>query len=118
LGVHYRRRGRFCCFAGFSEVVGLKMSDQGEIWEDPKGKSISRGEKQRMEAEARGPRFSGASGSNNDGTKPGEECKAALFQALYEWFKETPFTNLNRNYLALGANIGKEAFVGRMRRLF
>jgi hypothetical protein len=71
-----------------------------------------------MEAEARGPHFSGASGSNNDGTKPNEECKAALFQALYEWFKETPFTNLNRNYLALEANVGKEAFVGRMRRLF
>jgi hypothetical protein len=71
-----------------------------------------------MEAEARGPRFSGAWGSNNDGTKPSEECKAALFQALYEWFKEMPFTNLNRNYLALGANVGKEAFVGRMRRLF
>jgi hypothetical protein len=103
--------GRFCCFAGFSEVVGLKMSDQGDIWGDLKGKSISR-------AEARGPRFSGASGSNNDGTKPSEECKAALFQALYEWFKETPFTNLNRNYLALGEVVGKEAFVGRMRRLF
>jgi hypothetical protein len=118
LGVHYRLGRRFCCFAGFSKVVGLKMSDQGDIWGDPKGKSISRGEKRRMEAEARGPRFSGASGSNNDGTKPGEECKAALFQALYEWFKVTPFTNLNRNYLALGANVGKEAFLGRMRRLF
>jgi hypothetical protein len=82
------------------------------------GKSISRGEKRRMEVEAIGPRFSGASGSNNDGTKPGEECKAALFQALYEWFKETPFTNLNRNYLALGANVGKEAFLGRVWRLF
>jgi hypothetical protein len=118
LGVHYRREGRFCCFAGFSEVVGLKMSDQGDIWGDPKEKSISRGKKRRMEAEARGPRFSGASGSNNDGTKPSEECKAVLFQALYEWFKETPFTNLNRNYLALGEVIGKEVFKGRMRRLF
>jgi hypothetical protein len=39
-------------------------------------------------------------------------AKAALFQTLYEWFKEMPFTNLNRNYLALGANVGKEAFVG------
>jgi hypothetical protein len=71
-----------------------------------------------MEAEARGPCFSGASGSNNDGTKPGEECMAVIFQALYEWFKEIPFTNLNRNYLALGATIGKEAFLGRVRRLF
>jgi hypothetical protein len=94
------------------------MSDEGDIWGDPKGKSISRGEKRRMEAEARGPRFSGALGSNNDGTKPGEECKAVIFQALYEWFKEIPFTNLNRNYLALGATVGKEAFVGRVRRLF
>jgi hypothetical protein len=110
LGIHYRRGGRFCCFAGFSEVIGLKMSDQRDIWGDPKEKSISRGEKRRMEAEARGPRFSGASGSNNDGTKPSEECKAALFQALYEWFKETPFTNLNMNYLALGEVVGKEAF--------
>jgi hypothetical protein len=118
LGVHYRRGGRFCCFAGFSEVVGLKMSDQGDIWGNPKEKSISRDEKRRMEAEARGPRFSRALGSNNDGTKPSEECKAALFQALYEWFKETPFTNLNRNYLALGEVVGKEVFRGRMQRLF
>jgi hypothetical protein len=118
LEVHYRRGGKFCCFAGFSEVVGLKISDQGDIWGDPKGKSISRGEKRRMEAEARRPPFSRASGSNNDGTKPSKECKAALFQALYEWFKKTPFTNLNRNYLALGDVIGKEAFRGRMWRLF
>jgi hypothetical protein len=114
------RGGRFFCFAGFSKVVGLKMSDQGDFWGDPKGKSesISKGEKRRMEVEAKGHRFSGASGSNNDGTKPSEECKAAVFQALYEWFKETPFTNLNRNYLALGEVVGKEAFRGRMRRLF
>jgi hypothetical protein len=56
LGVHYRRGGRFFCFAGFSEVVGLKMLDQGDFWRDPKRKSISRDEKRRMEAEARGPR--------------------------------------------------------------
>jgi hypothetical protein len=55
------------------------MSDQGDFWEDPKGKSISRGEKRRMEAETRGHCFLGASGSNNDGTKPSEECKAAVF---------------------------------------
>jgi hypothetical protein len=71
-----------------------------------------------MEAKARGPCFSGASGSNNNGTKPSEECKASVFQALYEWFKETPFTNLNRNYLALGEVIGKEAFRGHIWRLF
>jgi hypothetical protein len=118
LGIHYRRGGRFCCFAGFLEVVGLKMSNHGDIWRDPKGKSISRGEKRRMEAEARGPRFSRASGSNDDGTKPSKECKATLFQALYEWFKETPFTNLNKNYLTLKEVVGKEAFRGRMRRLF
>jgi hypothetical protein len=43
--------GRFFCFAGFSEVVGFKMSDQGDFWGDPKGKSelISRGEKRRRE---------------------------------------------------------------------
>jgi hypothetical protein len=39
-------------------------------------------------------------------------------QALYEWFKEIPFMNLNRNYLALGATVGKEAFVGCVQRLF
>jgi hypothetical protein len=59
------------------------MSDEGDIWGDPKGKSISRGEKRRMEAEARGPCFSGASGSNNDGTKPGEEYKAVIFSKHY-----------------------------------
>jgi hypothetical protein len=62
LGVHYRRGGRFCCFAGFFEAIRLKMSDEGDIWGDPKGKSISRGEKRRMEAEARGPRFQGPRG--------------------------------------------------------
>jgi hypothetical protein len=86
------------------------MSDEGDIWGDPKGKSISRGEKQRMETEARGPRFSGASGSNNDGTKPGEECKAAWFEALYEWFKETPFTNLNMNFWPWGQILEKRRF--------
>jgi hypothetical protein len=45
LGVHYRQGGRYYCFAGFSEVVGLKMLDQGDIWGDKKEKSISRGEK-------------------------------------------------------------------------
>jgi hypothetical protein len=88
------------------------MSDEGDIWGDPKGKSISRGEKQRMEAEARGPRFSGTSGSNNDGTKPGEECKAVIFQALYEWFKEIPFTNLIRNYFGLRGNRWKRGVCG------
>jgi hypothetical protein len=96
------------------------MLDQGDFWGDPKGKSesISRGEKRHWELEAKGHHFSRASGSSNDGTKPSEEFKAAMFQALYEWFKETPFTNLNRNYLALGEVIGKEAFIGCMRRLF
>jgi hypothetical protein len=89
------------------------MLDQGTFSGDPKGKSelISRGEKQQRELEVEGHRFSRASGSNNDGTKPSEEYKAAVFQALYEWFKETPFTNLNRNYLALGEVVGKEAFL-------
>ena len=71
-----------------------------------------------METAARRPRFLRASGSNNDGTKPSKECKAAVFQALYEWFKETSLTNINRNYLALGEVVGKEAFLGRMKRLF
>ena len=71
-----------------------------------------------MEAETRKHCFSGASRFNNDGTKPSEKCKAAVFQALYEWFKETPFTNLNRNYLALGEVVGKEAFKGHMQKLF
>jgi hypothetical protein len=84
LEVHYRPGRRFFCFAGFSEVVGLKMSDQGDFWRDPKDKSqsISRGEERRMEVEAKGHCFSGASGSNNDGTKPSEECKVVVFQAL------------------------------------
>jgi hypothetical protein len=71
-----------------------------------------------MEAQAKGHRFLGALGSNNDGTKPSEECKAVVFQALYEWFKEMPFTNLKMNYLALVEVVVKEAFMGHMRRLF
>ena len=94
------------------------MLGQGDSWGDLKEKSISKGEKQRMEVAVRGPRFLGASGSNDDGTKPSEECKAAMFEALYEWFKETSLTNINRNHLALEGVIGKEAFLGRMKRLF
>ena len=71
-----------------------------------------------MEAAARGPCFSGASGSNDDPTKPSEECKVVVFQALYEWFKGTSLTNINRNYLALGEVVGKDAFLSRMRKLF
>jgi hypothetical protein len=52
------------------------------------------------------------------GHKPSEECKAVVFQALYEWFKEIPFTNLNQKNLALGEVVGKEAFLSRMQRLF
>ena len=52
------------------------------------------------------------------GHKPSEECKAAMFQAIYKWSKETPFTNLNRNFLALREVVGKEAFLSRMWRLF
>jgi hypothetical protein len=112
--------GGFFVLQVFQKLLVLKVSDQGDFWGDPKGKSelISRGEKQRRELEAKGHRFSRASGSSNDGTKPSKECKAAVFQALYEWFKEIPFTNLNRNYLALEENVGKEAFLGRMRTLF
>lgn len=118
LGVHYRRGGRFFYFAGFFEVVYFKMSGAGDAWEDPKGKGPSRGEKRRLEAAARGPRFAGASGSTADPTKPSEECKAVVFQALFEWFKKKTLTNINRNYLALGEEVGREAFLGRMRRLF
>ena len=71
-----------------------------------------------MEVAAIGPYFSRASRSNDDGTKLSEECKAAMFQALYEWFKKTPFTKINRNYLAMEEVLGKEAFLGRMRKLF
>jgi hypothetical protein len=113
-------RGGFFVLQVFQKLLVLKMSDQGDFWEDLKGKSelISRGEKRRMKLQAKKHHFSKASGFNNDGTKPSEECKAAVFQALYKWVKETPFTNLNRNYLALGEVVGKEAFLGRMWRLF
>ena len=118
LEVQYKPGGRFFCFLVFFEIVSFKMLNQGDFWGDPKDKSISRDEIQRMEATARGPRFSGASGSNDDGTKPSKECKATVFQALYEWFKKMPFTNINKNYLALEEVVGKEAFLGCMRRLF
>jgi hypothetical protein len=41
-----------------------------------------------------------------------------VFQALYKWFKETPFTNLNRNFLALEEVVGKEAFLSHAWRFF
>jgi hypothetical protein len=96
------------------------MLDQGAFSGDPKGKSeiISRSEKRRQELEAKRHRFSRSSGCSNDGTKPSEECKAAVFQALYKWFKETPFTNINRNFLALGEVVRKGAFLSHIRMFF
>jgi hypothetical protein len=96
------------------------MSDQGAFSGNPKDKSelISKGEKRRSELETKGHRFSGVSGSSNDGNKPSEECKAAMFQALYKWCKETSFTNINRIFLALGEVVGKEVFMSHIRRLF
>jgi hypothetical protein len=104
----------------FHKLLVSKMSDGGAFSGDPKGKLelISRDEKQRRELEAKGHCFLEASGSTNDGNKPSEECKATMFQALYEWFKETLFTNLNRDFLALREIVGKEAFMSRMWRLF
>ena len=87
---------------------------------DPKAKLelISRDEKQQRKLEVKTHCFSGASGSTNDGNKPSKECKAVVFQAFYEWFKEILFTNLNRDFLALREVVGKEAFLSRMWRLF
>jgi hypothetical protein len=112
--------GGFLILQVFYKLLVSKMSDEGAFLEDPKGKLelISRGEKQRRELEAKGHRFSRASGSTNDGNNPSEECKAAVFQALYKWFKETPFTNLNKKNLALEEVVGKEAFLSRMQRPF
>ena len=62
--------------------------------------------------------FSRASGSSNDGNKLSEEWKAAIFQVLYELFKEMPFTNINKKILTLGEVIGREAFLSQMQRLF
>jgi hypothetical protein len=96
------------------------MSDEGASLGDLMGKSefISKGEKRRRELEARGHCLAGASGYSNDGNKLSVECKAAVFQALYEWLKETPYTNINKKKLSLREVVGKEAFQSRMRRLF
>jgi hypothetical protein len=123
LGVHYRwdhGGGGFFCFAGFSQVSGFEDVGSRAFLGDPKGKLeiILRGKKRRQELEAKGHHFLGALGSSNDGTKPSEECKAAMFQALYKWFKETPFININKKNLALGEVVGKEAFLSHMWRLF
>ena len=88
------------------------MLDEEAFSGDPKDKSelISKNEKQQRELEAKGHCFLGAFGSSNDGNKPSKECKAAMFQALYKWFKETPFTNLNRIFLALGRLLKRGVF--------
>jgi hypothetical protein len=65
------------------------MSDEGASLGDPKGKSKnqSRGEKHQRELEARGESaqcYTGASKSTIDGDKLSDECKVAVFQALYK----------------------------------
>jgi hypothetical protein len=73
--------GGFFVLQVFDKLLVFKMSDQGAFSGEPKDKSeiISRGEKRQRELEAKGHRFSEASRSSNDGTKPSEECKAAVF---------------------------------------
>jgi hypothetical protein len=96
MGVHYKqggRRGRegkggFFILQVFQQLLVLKISDEGASSGDPKGKYeyLSRGEKRRRELEARRQSaqcYAGASRSTNDGNKPSEEYKAAVFKALY-----------------------------------
>ena len=122
LEVYYRLGGgrRFFYFVGFHKLLALKMSDSGAFSGDPKGKLdfLSRSEKGQKELEAKGHHFPRASRFSNDGNKPSEECKAIVFLALYEWFKETTFTNINRNFLALEEVVGKEVFLSHIWRLF
>jgi hypothetical protein len=115
LEVHCRRGRGVFILQIFQHLLVLKMSDAGASSRDRKGKSKhgSRGEKRRRELEARGEpiqRFAGASGSTTDPNKPSEECKATVFQAFYKWFRNTSFTYINRNFLALGDVVGKDAF--------
>jgi hypothetical protein len=76
------------------------MTDEGASSRDPKGKSKhgSRGEKHQRELEAREEpveRYTGASGSTSDANKQSKECKAAIFHALYKWFRDTSFIHIN-----------------------
>jgi hypothetical protein len=96
----------FFMFHVIQHSLSLKMSDERASLRDPKGKSplVSRGEKHQRELEARGKptqHYAGASGSTNNADRPSKECKAAVFQALYKWFKDTLFTHINRFFLAL-----------------
>jgi hypothetical protein len=67
----------------------LKISNEGASSGDPKGKSKhgSRSEKRWRELAGREKpalQYVGASGSTSDVNKPSEECKAAVFHALYK----------------------------------
>ena len=93
------------------------MSGEGDAW-DLKGNGILRGKKQRMEATARGLRFSRASGSNNDGTKPSEECKGCSVPSIVRVVQKNVFDQYKQELYGLGEVIGKDAFLGYMKRLF
>jgi hypothetical protein len=62
--------------------------------------------------------YVGASRSTPDVDKSRDECKAAIFQALYKWFRDTLFTHINRSFLALKNVVEKEAFQSHMRKVF
>jgi hypothetical protein len=68
----------------FQRLLVSKMSDEGASSGDPKDRSEyqSRGEKHQRESEAKGEsaqHYAGASRSTNDGNKPSDECKVAVF---------------------------------------
>jgi hypothetical protein len=86
------------------------MSDEGASLEDPKRKSShsANGEKRRRELEAKGEptqRYAGAFGSISNTDKPSKECKAAVFQTLYKWFKNTLFMHINNYFWLWGMSL-------------
>jgi hypothetical protein len=110
-------------FVDFSTLVGFEDVGCGGFFEGWKSKSKhgSRGEKRWRELEAReepAQRFARASGSTTDANKPSEECKATVFHAFYKWFRDTSFSYINRNFLALGDVVGKDAFQSHMHKVF
>jgi hypothetical protein len=95
------------------------MSSEGTLSRDLKGKHprILRSAKHREELEARrepAQRYATTEGAASGVEKPSDECKLVVFQVLYMRFMDKLYTYLNRNYLALGEVVGKEAIQSKM----
>ena len=115
--VQTRREG-FFVLQVFFEVVSLKMLNQGDLWRDPKEKSILRGENEGWKQRLEGLIFQGPWNLMTVEPNQVRNARPQYSKHCTSGSRKCLFTNINKNYFGLEGGRWKEAFLGCMRRLF